>query len=94
MPAEPSGLYLADGLLIISKDSMAPAGICSKFIPVNSIGLPSIIILTCSLPLKFTFPSPSMVTEGILLSKSTACPAGLLNNCEALYTLRSMLLAR
>ena len=54
---------LADGEVITSTFSMASAGICRKasapLIPTNALGLPSIKMVTLSLPRRLTFPSTS-----------------------------------
>ena len=77
-PALPSGLYFADGLVIISTDSMFSAGICSstwpRFSSVSPEGLPLIHISTFELFLKDTPPSLSTSTDGMPCSTSVASP--------------------
>jgi hypothetical protein len=55
IPALPFASYLEDGLLMISIDSMALAGILSKPVcppkPVSAVCFPSINTATLSLPL-------------------------------------------
>ena len=78
IPAVPSASYLADGEVITSTLSMASAGnwrnASVPLKPTNAEGLPSINILTFSLPLRLTFPSTSTSTEGTLSKTSDAEP--------------------
>ena len=65
-------------MVITSTFSTASAGRSFKasamFIPANPEGLPSIKILTLSLPLSATLPSASTVTEGTLSKTSLIVP--------------------
>ncbi|OQC33636.1 MAG: hypothetical protein BWX65_00917 [Bacteroidetes bacterium ADurb.Bin057] len=76
MPAVPSGLYFAEGLVIISTACILPAGICSKICArlssVSPAGLPLIHISTLELLRNEILPSLSTSTEGIFSSTSVA----------------------
>ena len=80
MPAVPSGLYLAEGLVITSMRSMLSPGICSRIwarlSAVRPDSLPLIQTVTDELPRSDTSPSWSTSTEGMDSRSSLAdCPA-------------------
>jgi len=79
MPPEPSGLYLAEGLVITSIRSMESAGNCESTsarlaAPIKALDRPSIRICTLVSPRKLTLPSMSTCTEGMFCSTSAALP--------------------
>ena len=75
MPAVPSGLYFAEGFVIISIDLIELAAVCCRTSCASIIdGRPSINTVKLPLPLRLTFPSISTVTEGTFSSTSAALP--------------------
>ena len=94
IPDVPSGLYLADGLVITSMRSMELAGNCCKtsalVLPIKGEGLPLIRIITLAEPRNVTPPSISTSTDGIFFRISLAEPLCAMISWVTLYTLRSM----
>ena len=94
MPLMPSGLYSADGFVIISMRSMPSAGNWFSasprvFAPIIAEGLPFISIVTLLLPRRLTAPSISTSTDGMFCMMSLAEPDVLITSCPTLYTFRS-----
>ena len=93
IPADPSALYLDDGLVIISTLSISlPCNCLNAFGPSNPIilaGLPSINILTLCDPLRLMLPSISKSIDGIFSRISSAVPPLLLKSFPTLKTLLS-----
>ena len=94
MPEVPSGLNLADGLVMTSILSIELAGSCCSTsaldLPISGDGLPLMSIITSEDPLKFTVPSISTSTEGMFFKISLATPLCAIISCETLYTFLSI----
>ena len=78
IPEVPSGLNLAEGLVITSIRSILSAGncsrICARLSAESPEARPLIHTVTSLLPRKDTSPSLSTSTEGILVRTSLAVP--------------------
>ena len=92
MPLMPSGLYLAEGLVINSTFLIAVEGICCKSTAAGTLlGLPSIKIRTFSLPRKLMFPVwLSTETDCTLFNNSDAVAPAVVKSLPTLMTFRSI----
>ena len=93
IPAVPSGLYLAEGLVMTSTCLISSAGIISSMSAwlsaVSPDAFPLIQTVTLEFPRNETDPSLSTSTDGILASKSLADPPSDAISCVASKTFLS-----
>ena len=85
-PLMPSGLYSADGFVMTSMRSMLLAESWFSASPlafalIMAEGLPSMRMVTFSLPRRLTVPSMSTSTEGMFCIRSLAEPDVPITSC-------------